>query len=325
VDEASRVENNNSNDRKGFYTVSEAAKALGVGQRRILEMLETNELEGERDPISSRWKIAKHAADELASEESSDTTIPLLTEKPPDTEKETTELLVTDETQATEETSQTEKPLLTHRMPREDSTEKSSQQSAEELRERIEELERLNERLRFEQQVEKAVWREEKESLLTAADRERQHAEGLQEKTDSLTAELATIRESIEELERLNERLRVEQEAEKATWEKEKEALLAAVNRELQHAEALQKEVARLNAKLEETLGLTSKLETINERLRLEQQDERAAWQEQKESLLDAADRERRHAEELQEKVEGLTAELETERTKRFWRGLLRK
>ena len=74
MDEAGRVESNNSNDRKGFYTVSEAAKVLGVGQRRILEMLETNELEGERDPISSRWKIAKHAADEFASEEPSDTT-----------------------------------------------------------------------------------------------------------------------------------------------------------------------------------------------------------------------------------------------------------
>ncbi len=265
MDEAGRVESNNSNDRKGFYTVAEAAKVLGVGQRRILEMLETNEIEGERDPISSRWKIAKHAADELASEEPSDTTIPLLTEKPPDTEKETTELLVPEETQATEEKSQTEKPLLTNQLPREDPTEKSSERSAEELRERIDELERLN------------------------------------------------------------ERLRLEQEAEKAAWKKEKEALLAAVNRELQHVEALQKEVARLNAKLEETWGFTSKLESLNERLRLEQQDERAVWQEQKESLLAAADRERRHAEELQEEVEGLTAELETERRKGFWRGLLRK
>ncbi|MDQ3832928.1 MAG: hypothetical protein M3315_04715 [Actinomycetota bacterium] len=325
MDEAGRVESNNSNDRKGFYTVAEAAKVLGVGQRRILEMLETNEIEGERDPISSRWKIAKHAAYGLAYEERSDTTTPLLTEKPPDTEKETTELLVTDETQATEEKPQTEKALLTNQLPREDSTEKSSERSAEELRERIDELERLNEHLRLEQQAENAVWHEEKESLLTAADRERQQAEGLQEEADRLSADLETTREHIDELERLNERLRLEQEAEKAAWKKEKEALLAAVNRELQHVEALQKEVARLNAKLEETWGFTSKLESLNERLRLEQQDERAVWQEQKESLLAAADRERRHAEELQEEVEGLTAELETERRKGFWRGLLRK
>ena len=325
MDEAGRVESNNSNDRKGFYTVAEAAKVLGVGQRRILEMLETNEIEGERDPISSRWKIAKHAAYGLAYEERSDTTTPLLTEKPPDTEKETTELLVTDETQATEEKPQTEKALLTNRLPQEDSTEKSSERSAEELRERIDELERLNEHLRLEQQAENAVWHEEKESLLTAADRERQQAEGLQEEADRLSADLETTREHIDELERLNERLRLEQEAEKAAWKKEKEALLAAVNRELQHVEALQKVVARLNANLEETWGFTSKLESLNERLRLEQQDERAAWQEQKESLLAAADRERRHAEELQEEVEGLTAELETERRKGFWRGLLRK
>jgi excisionase family DNA binding protein len=320
VDEADRVESNNRDAREGFYTVSEAAKVLGVGQRRILEMLETNEIEGERDPISSRWKISKHTADELASEEPSDTTRPLLTEKPPVTEKETTELPVTEETQATEEKSQTEKPLLTNRLPREDSTEKSSKQSTEEIQERIGELEHL----RSEQQAEKTVWQEEKESLLAAADRERQHAEGLQEEADRLSAELATIRERISELELLNERLRVEQQAEKATWKKEKEALLAAANRERQHAEALQKEVARLNAKVEETWGLTSKLESLNERLRLEQQDERAAWHEQKESLLGAVDRKRQHAEELQEEVERLTAELETERRKRFWRGLLR-
>ena len=112
--------------------------------------------------------------------------------------------------------------MLTHRLPREDSTEKSSEQSAEELRERIDELERLNEHLRLEQQAEKTVWHEEKEALLTAADRERQQAEGLQEEADRLSADLATTREHIDELERLNERLRVEQEAEKATGKRKK-------------------------------------------------------------------------------------------------------
>jgi excisionase family DNA binding protein len=51
--------------RRDFYTLTEAARVLEVPQRRLLEMLETGELEGEQDPQSSRWKIPKHAVDEL--------------------------------------------------------------------------------------------------------------------------------------------------------------------------------------------------------------------------------------------------------------------
>src|SRR5919107_1210704 len=58
MDEASRAQRNNRGVGRGFYTIAEAAKVLGVGQRRILEMVETKELEGERDPTSSRWKIS---------------------------------------------------------------------------------------------------------------------------------------------------------------------------------------------------------------------------------------------------------------------------
>ena len=50
---------------KDFYTLAEAARVLEIPQRRLLEMLETGEVEGEQDPQSSRWKIPKHAADEL--------------------------------------------------------------------------------------------------------------------------------------------------------------------------------------------------------------------------------------------------------------------
>ena len=49
---------------RDFYTLPEAAQILEVPQRRLLEGLETGEIEGERDPQSGRWKIPKHAADE---------------------------------------------------------------------------------------------------------------------------------------------------------------------------------------------------------------------------------------------------------------------
>ena len=50
--------------RREYYTLTEAARVLEVPQRRLLEMIETGELEGEQDPQSSRWKIPKHAVDE---------------------------------------------------------------------------------------------------------------------------------------------------------------------------------------------------------------------------------------------------------------------
>jgi hypothetical protein len=53
--------------RRDFYTLPEAARALEVPQRRLLDKLETGEIEGEQDPHSSRWKIPKHAVDELIS------------------------------------------------------------------------------------------------------------------------------------------------------------------------------------------------------------------------------------------------------------------
>ena len=52
---------------RDFYTLPEAAQILDVAQRRLLEWLETGEIEGERDPQSGRWKIPKHAADERVS------------------------------------------------------------------------------------------------------------------------------------------------------------------------------------------------------------------------------------------------------------------
>jgi hypothetical protein len=53
--------------RRDFYTLPEAARVLELSQRRLLEKLETGEIEGEQDPHSSRWKISKHAVDNLVS------------------------------------------------------------------------------------------------------------------------------------------------------------------------------------------------------------------------------------------------------------------
>lgn len=53
--------------RSDFYTLPEAAQLLEITQRRLLERLETGEIEGEQDPQSGRWKVSKQAVDELVS------------------------------------------------------------------------------------------------------------------------------------------------------------------------------------------------------------------------------------------------------------------
>ena len=322
---ADRGEKSNGGVGKGFYTLPEAAKVLGVGQRHILQMLETKELEGEQDPVSNRWKIAKHAVDELAPEEEPlETKEPLLTENLPVSEEDTAELPVAEVTQATERPN-AQKPLLAHQQSQNDLTEKFSEQHTEEIREPIGALERPERG----QKSEKAAWQGEKEHLWSAANRERERAEALQEEVEMLGGELATLRERISELESLNEHLQREQQAEKDSWKKEKGALLAAANRELQHTEELQKEVARLRSELEETRGLAGTLRQVNEQLKLEQQAEKveqqaekAAWQKERRSLIAASDRERKYVEELQEEVERLSSELEAEHSKGFWKRL---
>ena len=44
-----------------YYTTTEAARLLGVGDSRIRQMLLAGELEGERDPVSDRWRIPQAA------------------------------------------------------------------------------------------------------------------------------------------------------------------------------------------------------------------------------------------------------------------------
>jgi hypothetical protein len=57
--------------RRDFYTLPEAAQLLETAQRRLLERLESGEIEGERDPQSGRWKVSRQAVDELVSAEDS--------------------------------------------------------------------------------------------------------------------------------------------------------------------------------------------------------------------------------------------------------------
>ncbi len=56
---------------RDFYTLPEAAQLLETAHRRLLERLESGEIEGERDPQSGRWKVSKQAVDELVSEDPS--------------------------------------------------------------------------------------------------------------------------------------------------------------------------------------------------------------------------------------------------------------
>jgi hypothetical protein len=56
---------------RDFYTLPEAAELLELAQRRLLEKLESGEVEGERDPQSGRWKVSRQAVDELVSAEAS--------------------------------------------------------------------------------------------------------------------------------------------------------------------------------------------------------------------------------------------------------------
>ena len=52
---------------RDYYTLAEAARILEIPQRRVLEMLEAGEIEGEQEPLSSRWQISKLAVDGLVS------------------------------------------------------------------------------------------------------------------------------------------------------------------------------------------------------------------------------------------------------------------
>lgn len=47
-----------------FYTISEAARILHVPQRRILDWLAAGEIDGDRHPVSGRWRVPKGSLEE---------------------------------------------------------------------------------------------------------------------------------------------------------------------------------------------------------------------------------------------------------------------
>jgi DNA anti-recombination protein RmuC len=141
--------------RKDFYTLPEAARVLEVSQRRLLEMLETGDIEGEQDPHSSRWKISKHAVDDLVSADPSP-----------------------------------EGPV-----------EESLEQSAEMIRELIDEfgsLQREVGRLRNRLNLARRAEKEERELLLAELEQERERHRQERERADRLQKEANRLREELE-------------------------------------------------------------------------------------------------------------------------------
>ena len=144
---------------RDFYTLKAGADILGVTQRRLLERLETGEIEGERDPQSSRWKIPKHVVHEIVPE-------PTPTDPSPE-EVAAIEGFV-------EQPTETVQGLI------------------EKLGNLQRELGRLRNRLELARGAENTAWQKEKELLLEDQRRERERADKLQEENSELRERLQT-------------------------------------------------------------------------------------------------------------------------------------
>jgi len=140
---------------RDFYTLSEAAQILELSQRRLLEWLETGEIEGERDPQSGRWKISKQAADERVSADTS----------------------------------------------AEEDTEESPGESAEMIREVVDELGNLHRQVgHLKSRLDRArrTEREEREQLLSELEQAREGHRQERERADRLHEEASRLREDLE-------------------------------------------------------------------------------------------------------------------------------
>ncbi len=141
--------------RRDFYTLPEAAQILEIAQRRLLEKLETGEIEGEQDPQSGRWKVSKQAVDELVSDDPS----------------------------------------------AEGPTDESTEQSAEMLRDLLDELGNLHRQvghLRNRLDRARRAEREEREHLLAELEQERERHRQERERADKLQEEANRLREELE-------------------------------------------------------------------------------------------------------------------------------
>jgi excisionase family DNA binding protein len=178
-----------------FYTVAEAARVLGVTQRRVLEMLAAEEVEGERDPQSGRWKLPKHSLHRLVPKSSP-------TDQP--SENISREIL--------------------------EPSDETTQEILGELDNLQMEIKRLKKRLELAWQVENTTWQEERELLLAELEQEREErrqdrvqAENvLQVERQQLLEDLSRERERVAELQEEANRLQEELETErsKGSWRK---------------------------------------------------------------------------------------------------------
>jgi excisionase family DNA binding protein len=166
--------------RRDFYTLTEAARVLGVPQRRLLEMLETGEIEGEQDPQSSRWKIPRHAVDEPVSAAPSPEGP---TEELPQQSSEMIQQLV-DELGSLHR----EVGLLRNRLDRARRADKEERELL------LSELEHERERSRQEHEQAQSTLQSERERLLEQQRRERERADRLGEEANRLREELESER-----------------------------------------------------------------------------------------------------------------------------------
>jgi excisionase family DNA binding protein len=167
--------------RKEFYTLTEAARILEIPQRRLLEMIETGELEGEQDPQSSRWKIPKHAVDELTPAES-----------PPESH---TEEIPEQSTEMVLQELVDELGNLHREVGRLRSRLDRAQRAEKEERELLlEEIEQERERHRQEREQAENTLRAERDRMLADQRRERERADALQKEANRLREELESVR-----------------------------------------------------------------------------------------------------------------------------------
>jgi excisionase family DNA binding protein len=167
--------------RREYYTLTEAARVLEVPQRRLLEMIETGELEGEQDPQSSRWKIPKHAVDERVP-----------ADHPPEgpteeIQERSTEMIQ----QLVDELGNLQREVggLRNRLDR------ARRAETEERELLLAELEQERERRRKEREQAENNLRAERDRLLEDQSRERERAEELQREVNRLREELESARE----------------------------------------------------------------------------------------------------------------------------------
>ncbi len=176
---------------RDFYTLKEGADILGVTQRRLLERLETGEIQGERDPQSSRWKISKHVVHELvpkpAPTDPSPKEVPMeeFLEQPTETVQELIGKLGN---------LQRELGRLRNRLELARGAENTAWQKEKALL--LAELEREREGRRQEREQAESTLRAEQDQLLQDQRRERERADKLQEENSELRERLETERKN---------------------------------------------------------------------------------------------------------------------------------